>query len=82
MQNISDKQNSQSKMWKTINKVLTKVSKTTSVTIIEYENKYITDMDEIVSAFNRHFTNLCPSLASKGLSKWNKNPTRFVLSNE
>ena len=42
-QKISDGQGNPSKMWKTINTVLGKTSKTTSVTMVEFENKQLTD---------------------------------------
>ena len=81
-QKISDSQGNPSKMWKTINTVLGKTSKTTSVTMVEFENKQITDKKEITSAFNRHFTSVGPSLAGKIESKLNDDPTRFIPSNE
>ena len=81
-QKISDSQGNPSKMWKTINTVLGKTSKTTSVAMVEFENKQLTDKKEITSAFNRHFTNVGPSLAGKIEGKLNDDPTRFIPSNE
>ena len=69
-------------MEKTINTVLGKTSKTTSVAMVEFENKQLTDKKEITSAFNRHFTNVGPSLAGKIEGKLNDDPTRFIPSNE
>ncbi len=57
-QKFSENQSNPSKMWKTINTVLGKISKTTSVALVEFENEQITDKKEIASAFNKHFTNV------------------------
>ena len=69
-------------MWKTINTVLGKKSKTTSVAMVEFENKQLTDKKEITSAFNRHFTNVGPTSASKIEGKLNDDPNCFIPSNE
>ena len=81
-QKISGSQGNPSKMWKTINTVLNKTSKTTSVTMVEFENKQLTDKKEITPAFNRYFTSVGPSLAGKIEGKLNDDPTRFIPSNE
>ena len=46
-QKISDSQGNPSKMWKTINTVLGKTSKTTSVAMVEFENKQLTDKKKL-----------------------------------
>ena len=52
-------------MWQTINVVLGKITRSTSVPLIEHEDRQITDKEELVSAFNEHFINVGYSLASK-----------------
>ena len=53
----SSNQDNPPKQQKTIKKCLDKTSKTTSDTMVEFENNMITDQNEVGSAFNRHFTN-------------------------
>ena len=45
---ISENQGNPSKMWKTINTVLGKTPKTTSVAMVEFENKQLTDKKNCV----------------------------------
>ena len=59
-QKISENQGNPQKMWKTINTALGKTPKTTSVAMVEFENKQLKDKKEIASAFNKHFTNVGP----------------------
>ena len=58
-------QNNSSKMWKTINAVLGKTTRSISVQLIEHEGRQITDKEELVSAFHKHFINVGHSLAGK-----------------
>ena len=69
-------------MWKTINTVLGKKPKTTSIAVVEFENKQLTDKKEIASAFIKDFTNVGPLLAEKIEDKLNDDPVRFIPSNE
>ena len=46
-QKISDNQGNPSKKWKTINTVLGKTSKTTAVTMVEFESKQLTDKKKL-----------------------------------
>ena len=81
-QKISDSQGNPSKLWKTINTVLGKTSKTTAVTMVGFESKQLTDNKEITSAFDRHFTSVGLLLAGNIEGKLNDDPTRFISSNE
>ena len=65
-------------MWKTINEMLGKTTKSTSVPLIEQESRQITDKKEIVSAFNEHFVNVGHSLAEKIEHKSTDDPTQFL----
>ena len=49
-------QNNPSKLWKTILEVLEKINRSTAVLLIEHEERQITDKEDILSAFNEHFT--------------------------
>ena len=81
-QKISDSQGNPSKMWKTTNTIQGKTRKATSVAMVGFENKQLTDKKEITSAFNRLFTSVGPSLGGKLEGKLNDDPTRFIPSNE
>ena len=73
---IIENQSNPSKMWKTINVVLGKTTRSTSIPLVEHEGKQITDKEEIVSAFNEHFINVGHSLASKIEVKSKDDPTQ------
>ena len=75
---IIENQNNTSKMWKTIDVVLGKTTRSTSVPLIEHEGKQITDKEELVSVFNEQFINLGPSLASKIEVKSKDDPTQYL----
>ena len=79
---IIGNQNNPSKMWKTINVVLGKTTRSTSAPLVEHEGKQITDKEEIVSAFNEHFINVGHSLASKIEVKSKDDPTQYLIDIE
>ena len=41
---------------------------------VEFESKQLTEKKEIMSAFNRHFTSVCPLLAGNIEGKMNDDP--------
>ena len=65
-----------------MNAVLGKSLVTTSVAMVEFENKQIADKKEIASAFNIHFTSVGPSLAGKIEDKLSDDPTSFIPNNK
>ena len=64
-------------MWKTINEVLGKTSKSTSMPLIKHEGRQITDKKEMLFEFNEHFVNVGHSLVEKIEDKSTDDPTQF-----
>ena len=69
-------------MWKTINVVSGKSTRSTLAPLIEHEGKQITGKEEIFSAFNEHFINVGHSLASKIEVKSKDDPTQYITDIE
>ena len=75
---ISQNRNDPKKMWKTINKVLDKDSKSTSISQLKESDTTIENRQEILETLNEHFVTVGPNLARKIERKQNDNPLQFL----
>ena len=75
---ISQNRNDPKKMWKTINKVLDKDSKSTSISQLKESDTTIENRQEILETLNKHFVTVGPNLARKIERKQNENPPQFL----
>ena len=62
---INESNGDPKKMWKTINRVLEKDVKSTSLSTIESEGKTLTKECDMLEALNRHFVSVGPDLAKQ-----------------
>ena len=60
---LNDCENNPKKMWKTINKLTNKKSKTTLISEIQHNNQNFTKRDEIANVLNSHFNEVGTNLA-------------------
>ena len=65
-------------MWKTINKVLDKDSKSTSISQLKENDTTIDNGQEMLETLNKHFVTVGPNLARKIERKQNDNPLQFL----
>ena len=75
---ISQDRNDPKKMWETINKVLDKDSKSTSISQLKKSDTTIENRQEILETLNEHFVTVGPNLARKIERKQNDNPLQFL----
>ncbi len=61
---INNCDNKPKQMWKTINKLTNKNSKTTIITEVKHESQSVTDVSSITNAFNTYFNEIGINLAS------------------
>ena len=69
---IADQKSDPKKAWKTINSLLGRKTKSTTINELSLNGKNMTDVDEIADGFNNYFSNVGQDLArSIGTSDYN-----------
>ena len=66
-------------MWKTINKLTNKTSKTTNISEISQNGNCVSDDTKIANTLNEYFNEIGPKLASD-LSQSTRSPEAYLLS--
>lgn len=75
---IKNKKNDSTQMWKTINEVLTIPEPTKVVSVKNENNEIITSMQQISESFNKYFVNVSKSLANKIKCNKDYKPPRYI----
>ena len=78
MNTLNKCENNPKEMWKTINKLTNKNSKTTLISEIQQGNEVLTTKHEIAEALNVHFGEVGPGLAG-GIPHGNRTPESYLI---
>ena len=73
---VKDHCNEPKEMWKTVTKVLTKDSASSTIPIVNFQDRVLDHPNEIAKAFNEHFVTVGPKLASSIDHKANDDPLK------
>ncbi len=76
---INESKGDPKKMWKTINRVLEKDVKSTTLSAIESEGKTLTKERDMLEALNRHFVSVGPNLAKQIGSKSDDDRLKHII---
>ena len=71
--------NDPKEMWKTVNKVLSKDSASSTIPIVNFQDRVLDRPNEIAKAFNEHFVTVGPKLASSIDRKADDDPLKKRL---
>ncbi len=74
---INNCDNKPKQMWKTINKLTNKNSKTTIITEVKHESQSVTDVSSITNAFNTYFNEIGINLASN-MEQSSRSPETYL----
>ena len=74
---LNDCENNLKKMWKTINKLTNKKSKTTLISEIQHNNQNFAKRDEITNVLNSHFNEVGTNLA-KDMPQSSRMPESYL----
>ena len=74
---LNDCENNPKKMWKTINKLTNKKSKTTLISEIQHNDQNLTKRDEIANVLNSHFNEVGTNLA-KDMPQSSRMPESYL----
>ena len=74
---INNCDNKPKQMWKTINKLTNKNSKTTIITEVKHESQSVTDVSSITNAFNTYFNEIGINLASN-MEQFSRSPETYL----
>ena len=70
--------NDPKEMWKTVNKVLNKDSASSTIPIVNFQDRVLDHPNEIAKVFNEHFVTVGPKLASSIDRKADDDPLKYL----